>query len=82
MFAGDPLAHLEIEGADSDITLTVTQPDDHFSFDPQSRNITVVKELLIKTDLDQRRHMTINCSMVHQKVTVREIIYCYDNYSF
>ncbi|KAI0236856.1 Protein dachsous [Lamellibrachia satsuma] len=67
---GDPLAHLEIEGADSDITLTVTQPDDHFSFDPQSRNITVVKELLIRTDRDQRRHMTINCSMVHQKVTI------------
>ena len=75
MLAGSPLAHLAIGGTTTDISLTVTEPDDHFYFDPESRNLTIVGELWITGDADKTRHLTIGCTMVQRQVTVRKIHY-------
>jgi len=74
LFPGGPLAHLAIEGTEPDISLTVIEADDHFSFDPQSRNISVVKQLWISQEADRRRQMTIGCTIVRRSTTVREIL--------
>ncbi|KAK2175654.1 hypothetical protein NP493_716g00016 [Ridgeia piscesae] len=66
---GGPLAHLAIEGTEPDISLTVIEADDHFSFDPQSRNISVVKQLWISQEADRRRQMTIGCTIVRRSTT-------------
>ena len=71
---GGPLAHLAIGGTEPDINLTVIEADDHFSFDPQSRNISVVKELWISREADKRRQMTIGCTIVKRNSVVRQIL--------
>ena len=59
--AGDVIGHLELNGDNDEISLTIDDENDYFSFDPISRNISVTSPIVHR---DRGYRLTLTCRVV------------------